>query len=577
MEIYIVILVVAMAASVLFTHLYDRKKMGVAGKDSLNISVKEKEKIVDNALRMLNCEGKWSTANTGRVVLYDYQNGHFRIRIENDKPYVELGYFFCFTAKMEYLQMVRHLCNMCNMSTETCRFYYTIAEEKNVIDLHLSANLLPDKRNMKEILVRAMSEIFHWQTAFGRGFDNQKEASQKAEMRDIEADHSQWQRIMFLLREQELQHQQVSPAERLGVGVPLSIGELLDTLFAINRIEAKRLTIATDTVSEITDEEAITGYNVADAIIEDDKFQHREATLSLQFTDLRHPDSTRDMIIHLKEEQGTENTLYFRITATLLPMNISRDIQPMSSDNSTLSRSMIVAYDLMSTEQLLSEFQYMRKEAEAMHDKGDDEKMTDEQRLLIECTDDNLGYHLYHGKRLFLSKRFLEAEPHLKVAFDILMPAFPQLKASLQEAFYDSCYMLGFCYNEMQQYQRAFYYLEMLFPLKRITYTEEYINCLVNQRDFRVMQVIETVQEMVENILQPDENSDDDGESPKTDSNTAIRAFSSFLKRRKSYVLIESGRYDEARDILNELLNDPDSSDFAMNELAYLQKVKPNP
>jgi hypothetical protein len=50
-------------------------------------------------------------------------------------------------------------------------------------------------------------------------------------------------------------------------------------------------------------------------------------------------------------------------------------------------------------------------------------------------------------------------------------------------------------------------------------------------------------------------------------------SFNSFLKRRKSYVLIETGRYDEARAILNELLNDPDSSDFAMSELAYLQKI----
>lgn len=588
MEIYIVILVVVMAASVLFTHLYDRKMMGVIGKDSLNISTNDKEKIVDNALRQLNCEGAWSTSKEGRSVLYDYQNGHFRIRINNGEPYIELGYFYCFSTDMENINTVRYLCNLCNMSTETSLLFYNMEEEKNKVNVHIVSKLLPDKKLTKAVLARAMADMFHWQTAFTRGFDNQLEASKKAELRDVEADHSQWKRLMFLLREQEIQHQEVSAKERLGVGVPLTIGEIMETMFAITEIRPKRLTIANDGVSYLIDENTISEYNVADAIIKDGKCQCHEATLSVEFYDLRYPDIERYMVIHIKEEEGTEQTIYLRLTATLIPSSVNRHPSPLTSDNTPQSRSMLIAYDLMSTEQMRNEFLYMKKEAEAMHKKGDDDKLSEEQRVLIDCTDDNLGYHLYHGKRLFLAKRFLEAEPHLRKAFDILMPAFPNMNVSLQEAFYDSCFMLGFCYDEMQQYQRAFYFLEMLFPLRRITYTEEYINCLVNQHDFRVLQVIDSVQEMVDRILHSEnEEGDKDEESDSSDStdsantpheeNSTLTLFASFLKRRKAYVLIEKGEYNEARNILNELLNDPDSSDFAMNELAYLQKRKPTP
>ena len=583
MEFVIFILALFIGIAVLIYFDHKRKK---TDKDNvISTSTKDKEKIVDNALRQLNCEGAWSTSKDGRSVLYDYQNGHFRIRITNGEPYIELGYFYCFSTDMENINTVRYLCNLCNMSTETSLLFYNIEEEKNKINVHIVAKLLPDKKLTKTVLARAMADMFNWQTAFTRGFDNQLEASKKTELRDVEADHSQWKRLMFLLREQEIQHQEVSVKERLGVGVPLTIGEILDTMFAITNIRAKRLTIANDGVSHLSDENSISAYNVADALIKDGKCKCHEATLSVVFHDFRYPDIERYMVIHLREEEGTEHTIYLRLTATLIPSSINRHPSPLSSDNNPQSRSMIIAYDLMSTEQMRNEFLYMKKEAEAMHKQGDDDKLTDEQRVLIDCTDDNLGYHLYHGKRLFLAKRFLEAEPHLRKAFDILMPAFPDLNVSLQEAFYDSCFMLGFCYDEMQQYQRAFYFLEMLFPLRRITYTEEYINCLVNQHDFRVLQVIDSVQEMVERIIHSekedgDKDEENDDNQPLSDSadlpreeHSTLSLFASFLKRRKAYVLIEKGEYNEARSILNELLNDPDSSDFAMNELAFLQKM----
>ena len=90
----------------------------------------------------------------------------------------------------------------------------------------------------------------------------------------------------------------------------------------------------------------------------------------------------------------------------------------------------------------------------------------------------------------------------------------------------------------------------------------EYVNCLVNSGDFRALQIIDNIY----NGIKPDEND----EEPEP----AIRDFLYFLLRRKAYVLVEKGRLNEAEEIFRPMLEQPENSDFALNELAYIQKLR---
>ena len=49
-----------------------------------------------------------------------------------------------------------------------------------------------------------------------------------------------------------------------------------------------------------------------------------------------------------------------------------------------------------------------------------------------------------------------------------------------------------------------------------------------------------------------------------------------FLKRRKAYILIDRKRYSEARQLLEEMLNDPLSKEFAEGELKYIEQMIAN-
>ena len=112
-------------------------------------------------------------------------------------------------------------------------------------------------------------------------------------------------------------------------------------------------------------------------------------------------------------------------------------------------------------------------------------------------------------------------------------------------------------------------YLDMVSNLHRITYTEEMINCMVNSGDFRSLNYIDQIISSLEAGSDPN----DDEALPEPH----ILKFLAFLKRRKVFVLVEKGEYEKAKAILNGMLDDPENADYAINELAYIQKKEKNP
>jgi hypothetical protein len=90
---------------------------------------------------------------------------------------------------------------------------------------------------------------------------------------------------------------------------------------------------------------------------------------------------------------------------------------------------------------------------------------------------------------------------------------------------------------------------------------QEYINCLSNSQDPQALEVIEDVMKR----------------SPRPESEDGVEDWNfhmAFLKRRKTYVLIDLKRYDDARKLLTEMLDDSLCAEFAENELNYLNTIE---
>ena len=522
--------------------------------------------LVNSALRELNCKCTWTNDHGDLIAKFDYQSGHFRIRLEKGSPYAKIAYLFFLVTPLENLELVRNLCNQCNINSENCRIVYSTNNERNSVEVHIVAGVWFSETTVRDILERTMTNVFRWQNVFVKRFNDLQETNSKSERRDIEADQAHWERELYLIREQELMHQESGPGWRETASEPVTLRRVLAVVMGLKDVSVKRLTMmAADTVTEIDSRSAM-DYDLSAPLIHEDDFLHRLAVLNLTFDDPGQPGKERQMTIHLKAEKRSRHSLYYRISLMLVPLSAQKIVPLGSIGNQVESKSMLVAYDLTSSKDQEDEFRYMWKEAVEKVKTGDTDSLSDEQRLICDCMDPQLAGNLYRGRTLMEQERCMEALRYLENAFNTLSARFTnRMSVADRDKFGEVAYLIGFCYNRLQLYRPAYYYLELTLPFHRVNYTEEYINCLVNSGDFRASTMIDELILEIENVHPADEGAI---------WHQNVRPFLNFLKRRKAYVCISQQRYDEAEAMLKKMLDDPDNSDFALNELAYIQKIK---
>ncbi|MDD6553480.1 MAG: hypothetical protein PUF37_07855 [Prevotellaceae bacterium] len=562
--------------------------------------------LLKQALRALNCKYKIAKDHDDRIVRYDYQNGHFQIRIPADSPFVQLIYPFFFTTSADHLEAVRTICNKCNLSNAMCHIIYTSNAEKNVLDVHLTAGLLLTEKTSRKTLERVMRNAFAWQNTFEKLFKAHLEESAHEQTQDNERDTLQFSRELFLLREQELLTQPLPTVERSTEEKPVTLGDTVARIFGLHSMEPLNLQItlvsqqhddkgqlAEPKMRVLTDSDEIRGLALPTLLYDSDgNVLADEATLLLEYIDLSNT-TTRQLSLVLNTEKESGPTSYYRITMTLLPLSLSREVTAESRENRVETVSVLAAYDRRGAEEKTAEFNYMWKEAMAKGQadgKNSDEELTPEERFICHCQDSHAARWCYEGRKYYLAGRFLEALTPLLNAFDVLEGQYDKMDDNQREQFHDLCYMIGFCYCELQRYEEGYFYLNIIMPLNRITYTEEFINCIVNMNDFRAVHYIDgllmTLEHPIIDIQQGDDDDEEEDEEENGDGGQTaeshgnnetfgyLTAFKNFLRRRKAYALINFGHHEEAEKLLREMLNEPDNSDFAIQELAYLQKIK---
>nr|WP_313978209.1 hypothetical protein [uncultured Prevotella sp.] len=537
-------------------------------KPSLKLSsldLDENKRIVSKALKALNCTGEWREDGDAALVRYAFQSGHFGIRIINKYPQVELSFLFFAEAEMNDINIVRHVCNHFNLNSTGPRFSYTINEETNVIDLHILTPLLLDDDRAQDILSSAMVDMFAWQNSFIRTLTETKNDAKSSSTTDLEWASKEVERDIFLLREQELRHQKKAAEWRQNDKEAATLRQWMDKVFGLVDVVFSELTVITDSVTVISDRESIASYNLSDTLIANGMFVRQKAMLDLVFFLPAHPTTRRRMTFSIQQADGCEDVLYYQVVATLLPLpsGIGRPLHTREVE--VQSHSVLLAYDLRSTKQLQDEFVYMWKEAKSKIANGEENQLTEEQRLIANVGSIDAARFVYRSRTLYRQKRYYEAVACLENAYRLLNANFQKLSKSEIGVFLEVCYMLGYCYNELRQYDRAYYYLSFVTGLNRALYAEEYVNCLVNLGDHRSLMAIDNILEDLHSSISEDEEGEVD---------QSLRPFLHFLYRRKAYVLIELRRLDEAEEILRQMIDDPESGDFALDELAYIQQLR---
>ena len=537
-------------------------------KPSLRLSdldLSENRRIVSKALKALNCTGEWRKEGDAALVRYTFQSGHFGIRIIGNCPQVELSYLFFAEAEMKDINIVRHVCNHFNLNSTGPRFSYSINEETNIIDMHILTPLLLDDDRAKDILSSAMVDMFLWQNSFIRSLTDVKKEAKSSATSDLEWSEKEVARDFFLLREQELRHQKKGAEWRQNDKEAATLKQWMDKVFGLVDVVFSELTVVTDTVTVINDRESIASYNLSDTLIADGAFVRQKAMLDLVFFLPAHPTTRRRMTFSIQQADGCEDVLYYQVVATLLPLpsGIGRPLH--SKEVQVQSHSVLLAYDLRSTKQLQDEFVYMWKEAKSKVANGEENQLTEEQRLIANVESVDAARFVYRSRTLYRQKRYYEAISCLENAYRLLNSNIDKKSLEERNLFLEVCYMLGFCYNELQQYDRAYYYLTFVTGINRTLYAEEYVNCMIYLGDYRSLMTIDGILEDLHNSIVEDE----EGEVEQS-----VHPFLQFLYRRKAYVLVELHRFDEAEEMLRQMIDDTESGDFALDELAYIQQLR---
>lgn len=534
-------------------------------------SAKKKSSVKSDFLAFLNsynCKYNLEDDREEKLVriFFDYQGGHYVAIIKDNNMGVDVNFPSFTDAPTNEIQLVRAICNRANSNSSILKFTYSFDEDKHLIRVHLSFFCTTV---YAEELSELLNACFYFQRTFCEEYKGAKENQENHSLTDIELTYARNERERFLIAEQELRHQAGDEKElRASLDQPLTLADFMAIALGYERRHCKSMSITRgDKVEQITED--IACYDLSRLLIAGEgkgaNLAHSMATAIILLTTIDHetPNELSEQLLTITAQPaGQDDTsIYYRLTACLCNQNINRS-NALDSSKSPVAVDLLAAYDKASPEQKMQEFDYMWKDAVIKMRDGDE--LTDEQQLIVDITDANIGYCLYWGKHYMLSGRYVDALRFFENAYNAMNPSFFMLNKELRSTFSELCYNIGFCYTELKLYQKAFYYLNLLEDDGNIRHNSELINCLANGRDVRVFKVIDGIMHAIQEHAEKN-----DSELPDE-----VQSFANFLLRRRAYSLIEFGDLDEAEKSFTQMLEDPDNSDYALGELAYIKRLR---
>jgi hypothetical protein len=525
--------------------------------------------------------------------VFSFQQGRFRLVANAHHTFVHIHFPYFSEVPLTQIDNLRFACNDFNLKQGDFKAYYTINPKEEAINTHLVFNFRladNDKRQSYE-LGSMLQHTFEMSRLFRQTFHSISESGNS----DLEENSALSLRERYLSSELELWHQHPKLTWRDNSTAQHTIAQLFHTFYedessirfhGLQTMQTQwRKTIydASDdaTSTEIaasissrpreialSSHEEISNFVLLDALGDggnvDDSAILSPVTLQVLATVGELEEKT--FVIHLDVESRVENSDYVSVlfiepTSPLSPVNSETSMAEMRKN---LTHRFLMVRDHVEHEQREAEFRYQWQETQDALRRGD--KLTEEQRFMGMSVVPNVGFNLYWGRRYFNAKRFYEALQHLENAYRVLNVNFEGLNKAAREHFYEVCYFIGFCYAELKLYERAYFYLDIVYPQNSVRYASEYVNLLVNTKDFRALATIERLIKNIEQEvarLEADEKEED-----------GLQAFFRFLQRRKGYVLIDQHKLDDAEAIFQALLDFPDSEKQAIDELMYIEQLR---
>lgn len=539
--------------------------------------------LLETTLASIGCTPTWEDErDQSRVASYEYQGGNFLVRIAKDDTYLRLCYPIFLSVDKELVALVREICNQVNLASVGLRAVYTFDNDHLSVNVHFFDDLYLEPSRAKEMLTHSMKEMFFWRDGFVRWMDTAKEKGKKYGTNSPEDTEEQCSRLLLMIREHELEESEFRMPVRENAIHHITLSELVEEAVGIKLFVPSFLSVSGDGLSLVMDasqdaqlRSTMADYVLSDALISDGKFVRRSATLQLVFFQLEDPDERRYLTVSLVARETSPEALFFQTTVVLTPRLATLENPADCVNDHPTACSLLMAYDLKSEKQLRDEFQYMWTDAKDKLAHGEIDKMTEEQRAVARVKTRSLAGALYRGSQLFQSKRFFEAMLLLRNAFVLWRGSVDQLSSKERDQFYEVCFMLGYCYDEMCQYDTGHYYLSLIDGTDNLAHVYEMVNNLANNNDPRVIGYIESLLNDIQRRFEEETGKHVNVYQAAQDSELCV--FAAFLLATRVTIYSMRACYQKAALELHEISKYPELSDQVRVVMRRIDQNRSNP
>lgn len=542
----LIVLLIAIVAAIVYMNRKKTVSDNTVGNSSDN-SVLSTKAIFDLFLQKNGCKGeiiaddeRWTTIG------FMFQGGNFLANISKYDSYINLAYIGICTCDTK--DVARFL-KFSNQYTDMFRIFKLVTafnEEANELLLNLHYEAYNVTYDELENAVKATISI-----------SNQlKDEVSKVANSNIEETFDR-QRRQYLANLLEYNNEQTKTVQVCPSDNSLNIFSIICNLFEKHyAVGIYKVEIIKDGQTQVIEgEHAGFMFDVIPYV-----YDKNTGELSHNTIIVVHNTNCK-YILHLNAVSQSDFTVFIRLTGTQIMEDSDEHTIPTQQPDSI---SCLVAYDKSTEQNQKDEFDYMWLDAQDKIQKGEENELTDEQLILLNVGKDNVGQMVYRGNKYFLSGRYFEA-------ISILTPIYRQLKSDFfklnkrdTNLFYEICYIIGFCYCELRQFELAANYLDIAAHGDKYCYQTEYINALTNGANLNVFYEIDKLLHRNKECLE-DEN---------LENRDMYYNFHQFLLRRRGYACIEFNDLDAAEKIFTDLLEFPESASYAQGELEYIKHLR---
>lgn len=484
-----------------------------------------------------------------------YQGGYFRYTFLKGSRWMDVAFFNFHECRFEHLVKAMTVANHLNENYRGWTCYVDVSNNdagEKIINANLSygfaqyGNLEQMKTHLQSVMGVAFTITHDYKDRLNEKIKNQDEVDEV-----FLNDRAFKNTIARIKNLKELNHLPNRQEEEQPKASLFSIQHVVnlfeDTDFGC--LQDMRI-ICGDNVEKVTDVAQIEAFDLREYIRK--RSDAREIlSMTLIFGFEHH-----ELFINLTKAEGSsENTLYFTMNFICSGGEVSKDtVTPLRTK---------VEVRLTNDDQDYWEAKYMVDEAMDKAKEGRMNELTNEQRLVLAHTDPSVQMDLYWGKKYYKHQCYYQSLRHFMQVHTAIKNMNGDLSEEVLKLYAEINFYIGFIYNDMKMYDHAFYYLYIAQSFNRIDAIMEFTNCLCNMRDTGAKNYIHMQAQETSKLMEKDEEEAE-----------RLMPLYNFLRRRFAYVLVDHCEFDDAEQMLNEMIENGQDVEFAKGELEYIKRIQ---